>query len=73
MIVFIKDTNALVVEEFFQGQFGRLAKRAREGAVNPDAPACSTSSILQNGVPMVHSSELKLILPHNLLDKKRLL
>jgi len=46
VIVFIKDTNALMVEEFFQGQSGRLAQRAREGAVNPDAPACSTSSIL---------------------------
>ena len=42
VIVFIKDTNELVVEEFFRGQSGRLAAKVREGAVNPDAPACSS-------------------------------
>ncbi len=40
--VFIKDTNELAVEEFFQSQSGRLSGGAREGAVNSDAPACSS-------------------------------
>ena len=38
--------------ELTQGLANRLARRlskTREGAANPDAPACSTSSILQCG------------------------
>ena len=31
-----------MVEEFFQGQSGKLGAKPREGAVNPDAPACSS-------------------------------
>ena len=41
-MVIIKDVNESMVEEFFQGQSGRLGVKLREGAVNPAAPACSS-------------------------------
>ena len=60
-----------MVEQFFQGQSGKLGARAREVAVNPDAPACSPSFDTAIWCPNDHLSELRLSLPHNLLNKKR--
>ena len=51
VIVITQDTSQSAVDEFFGGQSGRLAVGMREGAVNPDAPACSFGSVLQDGVP----------------------
>ena len=51
VIVFIKDTNALVVDEFFQGQHGKLTAKMRAGAADLSTPACTGSSVLQTGVP----------------------
>ncbi len=49
--VSLKDTSLEFQEDFSVGGVARVARRAREGAVNPDAPACSTSSLLKNGDP----------------------
>ncbi len=51
VVIFIKDTTDWEVENFLNGQSAKVAVRAREGAVNPDAPACSTGSIPQDGSP----------------------
>ena len=72
LIVFIKDTNALEVDEFFQGQHGKLTAKMRAGAADLSTPACTGSSVLQTGVPSSVLSNVRLILAHNLLDKSRL-
>ena len=43
LIVFIKDTNALEVDEFFQGQHGKLTAKMRAGAADLSIPACTGS------------------------------
>ena len=51
VIISLKDTASLETKNFLSEGSGSLPARPREGAVNPDAPACSSSSILQNGDP----------------------
>ena len=51
LILFIKDTTDSEVDDFFNGQSGKMAARIRAGAPNPCAPARRPSSILKYGDP----------------------
>ena len=44
LVISLEDTTKLKLEEELSHRLGGSAKSAREGIVNPDAPACSTSS-----------------------------
>ena len=63
--VSLEDTSLEFTEDFSVDGVARGARRAREGAVNPDAPACSTSSILQNGDLPLGLSNFTFRLPRN--------
>jgi len=63
------------------GRLARVVLGPREGAVNPDAPACSTSSIRKiNGVGLNlanypennNPDSFKITIPHELLNKARM-
>jgi len=54
VIVTLEDRRDLKLAEGLANRLGRSAHHAREGAVNPDAPACSTSSILRSGGVLPH-------------------
>ncbi len=42
VVVLLQDTTALELTHEMSRGFGRSPRRAREGIVNPDAPACNT-------------------------------
>ena len=44
VIVSLEDRNEIELSQGLANRLGRLARGAREGAVNPDAPACSSRS-----------------------------
>ncbi len=44
VIVSLQDRTKLNIDQGLANRLGGAAHNAREGAVNPDAPACSTSS-----------------------------
>ncbi len=44
VIVSLEDRNEITLNQGLDNRLGRSARGAREGAVNPDAPACSPSS-----------------------------
>jgi len=71
VIVSLKDTTSPLLNGQNGLMGGKVAVKKREGAVNPDAPACSTSSILLIGSPIEKPSNISFILPHSLLDKSR--
>ena len=60
-----------MVRDFFNGQPYGVVAKIREGVLNPDAPANTTSSILKYGEAVDSASNFTLILPHSLLDKTR--
>ena len=71
VFISLKDTTSSLIGNSSGILSGKSVSRAREGAVNPDAPACIPSSILLNGSPFEELSNLSIILPHHLLDKSR--
>jgi DNA invertase Pin-like site-specific DNA recombinase len=75
VIVSLIDTTSPLPESRDNLLVGKVAVKKREGAVNSDAPACNTSSILLIGSSTDNLSNLSIIsfiLPHNLLDKSRM-
>ena len=71
VLIFLEDTRGFEAKNFLNSGSGKLTAETREGAVNPDAPACSTSSILKYGESVGSPSNSKLILPHHLTDRTR--
>ncbi len=79
VIVALEDRTKLNIDQGLANRLGRSAQNAREGAVNPVAPACSTSSILKladsTSSVQTESNSFKTfsaILPHNLLDRRHM-
>ncbi len=51
LVVFIRDTNDVAVDDFLSGRSGGVAAALGAGASDLRAPACNTSSLLKNGSP----------------------
>ena len=73
MIVSLEDRRDLKLAEGLANRLGRSARKAREGAVNPDAPACSLQfGTNKSGVTSFASNHTifplksSLILPHDI-------
>ena len=80
VIVTLQDRRDLKLTEGLANRLGRSARVAREGAVNPDAPACSTQFGTNNygetlslpNCPNISPDVIGFILPHELLKGTRL-
>jgi site-specific DNA recombinase len=72
VIVSIVDRKASLPINSLGRQSGSVAGKKREGAVNSDAPACNTQFDIKKWRSDSHSFELALILPQDLLKRKRL-
>ena len=79
LIVILEDGTTPELTHELSKRFGAALPRAREGAVNPDAPACSPSFGTSKIRRILSSHELpacppmfSLILPHDLLKGTRL-
>ena len=79
VIVSLEDRTKLNIDQGLANRLGRSAHNAREGAVNPVAPACSMSSNkklahLTSSIQTESNSfkNFSVILPHNLLDKRHM-
>jgi len=77
--IIIEDRTKIRLEKELSNRLGGAARGAREGAVNPDAPACSTGSnvkLVTLTCPVQtrtdFSPTFNVILPHNLLDRSRM-
>ena len=80
MIVSLEDRNEIELSQGLANRLGGSAHDAREGPVNPDAPACSSRSNVKLAESassiQTESDSLKTflaILPHNLLDRRHML
>ena len=51
VLILIKDTNDLEIDNFLRGGIGREAARIRGEHPNPCAPDCTSGSILQYSDP----------------------
>ena len=71
MIVSLKDTEPLAESRDFKMGLVVPAARMRAGAPNFGAPACSIGSTYVNTSGFIPPSNLTLVLPHTLLDRKR--
>ena len=79
MVINLKDTNALEVGGLVSNSLGYTGARIRAGASNSLTPACSTrfetSKWCRESLSLELQSnftEFAAILPHNLLDKRRM-
>ena len=79
VVVSLHDRRDLKLTQGLANRLGRSAHGTREGAANPDAPACSTKFETKTGGVALsmsnHSifcSKFSLILPHDLFNKAHL-
>ena len=79
VIVLLEDRTGLQLTRELSNRLGKSLSRRREGAVNPDAPACSPQfgtnewrRELSHLELLPSPSKFSLILPHDLLRRTRL-
>jgi len=79
VIVSLEDRTTFELTDELSRRFGKSLTRAREGAVNPDAPACSPSfgtKIIRRDLslhePPISPLNFGFILPHDLLSRTHL-
>ena len=73
MLVLLGDTTGVSADDLLKDYPARSVASARAGASDLRAPACSTGSTLELAPQSGLVSNMPLILPHNLLDKSRLI
>ena len=71
VIIKLKDTSVQKLEGVLGNRLPILSDAKGAGASDLRAPACSLSSSLKNGSGLLPLSNMTLILPHTLLDRKR--
>ena len=80
VVVMLEDRTSLGLTNELSSRFGRSLATTREGAVNPDAPACSTQfgtnnygeSLSLPNCSNISPDVIGFILPHELLKGTRL-
>ena len=79
VIVSLEDRTKLNIDQGLANRLDGAVRGPREGAVNPDAPACSTSSNIKlaDSISFIQTESnsfktFSAILPHNLLDRRHM-